>query len=239
MTQRSGTVAVVVAGGSGDRLGRPGGKQLATVAGWPVLSWALRAVAAVPEIESLVVVCPEERRDEYHREAVEPIGLPYPVTYAPSGATRQQSVYSGLRAAGDEFEFVVVHDGARPLVTPEVFSRCLAILEARPEAAGAVVGHPSFDTLKVVDGDCVVETPDRARYWAVQTPQVFRCPALVAAHEAANADGFEGTDDASLVERLGQTVLVVPGPRDNVKVTVTEDLAYVTAVLGRRRGGES
>lgn len=238
MTEGPRTVALVVAGGSGDRLGRPGGKQLATVAGWPILSWSLRAVAAVPEIASIVLVCPEERRVEYEREAVEPMGLPHSITYAPAGQTRQRSVYSGLQRAGDEFEFVVVHDGARPLVTPEVFSRCLAALEARSEVAGAVVGHPSFDTLKIVDGDRVIETPDRARFWAVQTPQVFRRSVLIGAHEAALAEGYEGTDDASLVEHFGQSVIVVPGPRDNVKVTVVEDLAYVTAVLGRRRGGE-
>lgn len=238
MTDSPATAAIVVAGGSGERLGRVGGKQLVAVAGWPVLSWSLRAVAAAPEVSFIVVVCPEERTEEYDAEAVRPIGISHPVAFAASGATRQASVRAGLERISEDFEYVIVHDGARPLVTPEVFSRCLATLELRTEAAGAIVGHPSFDTLKIVDGDRIESTPERARYWAVQTPQVFRRRSLVAAHAAALESGFEGTDDASLVERLGETVLVVPGPRDNVKVTVAEDLAYVNAVLGKRRAGE-
>lgn len=230
--------AIIVAGGSGERLGRPGGKQLVPIAGWPVLSWSLRAVSATPEVTSIVVVCPEGRTEEYDVEAVRPIGMVQPVTFAASGATRQASVRAGLQSI-EGGDLVIVHDGARPLVTPETFSSCLAALEARPEAGGAVIGHPAVDTLKVVDGDKILETPDRAQYWAVQTPQVFRRSVLERAHAAAMEEGFEGTDDSSLVERIGELVLVVPGPRDNIKITVAEDFAYATAVLGRRRGGES
>lgn len=229
--------AIVVAGGSGERLGRTGGKQLVPIAGWPVLSWSLRAVSATPQVTSIVVVCPEDRTEEYDAEAVRPVGIVQPVTFAASGATRQASVRAGLRCIGDGGDLVVVHDGARPLVTPETFSACIAALEARPEATGAVIGHPTFDTLKIVEGDVVLQTPDRAHYWAVQTPQVFRREVLERAHVAADDEAFEGTDDASLVERIGELVLVVPGPRDNIKVTVAEDLAYATAVLGRRREG--
>ena len=104
---------------------------------------------------------------------------------------------------------------------------------------GAVVGHPSYDTLKLVEGDTVIETVDRERYWAVQTPQAFRRSALEEAHRAAVEDGFLGTDDASLVERAGGRVVVVQGTRDNLKVTVPEDLAFVQAVLNHRREGLS
>lgn len=239
MSDAGATAAIIVAGGTGERFGRVGGKQLQRIAGWPVLSWSIRAMDAVPDISVIVVVCPEDRRDEYLSEAIEPLGLVRSVVLVPAGATRQESVANGLRAVGKLTDYVVVHDGARPLVTPELVSQCMAVLRERPEASGVVAGHPSFDTLKIVAGDTVIETPARERYWVVQTPQVFRREALVAAHEAAQSEGFFGTDDASLVERSGGTVLVVRGPRDNVKVTVAEDLAYVSAVLGRRREGLS
>ncbi len=229
--------AIVVAGGSGERYGREGGKQLATVAGWPVLSWALRAMDAVPDVKLLIVVCPEERQSEYLAEAIEPLALSTPVVLAPSGSTRQQSVMSGLQQLPPEVEVVLVHDGARPLVTPDLARRTIVKL-LDSGASGAIVAHPSFDTLKVVEGGRVVETPDRALYWAVQTPQTFVRADLVAAHVRAASEGFTGTDDASLLEWDGRPVIVVEGPRDNIKVTVPEDLAFVQAALGRRREGE-
>ena len=107
-----------------------------------------------------------------------------------------------------------------------------------PDAAGVVVGYPAIDTLKVVTSDGVVEsTPERSRLWAVQTPQVFRAAAVRQAYESARADGFLGTDDASLVERDGGRVLAFEGPRDNIKVTVAEDLLFVEAALRFREGG--
>lgn len=229
--------AIVVAGGSGERFGRSGGKQLAPVAGWPVLSWALRALDAVPEIGRLVVVRPASRAEEYAREAIDPLGLATEVVFADSGETRQESVASGLTALRTEASIVVVHDGARPLITPDLVQRTIDLLLAG-EGVGVVVAHPSYDTLKVVDTDGqVVETPERSRYWQVQTPQVFDRRALEMAHAKAASEGFSGTDDASLVERAGGRVRVIEGPRDNIKVTVPEDLAYVQAVLGRRRDG--
>lgn len=229
--------AIVVAGGSGERFGRAGGKQLQPVAGWPVLSWSVRAIDATTDVAQLVIVCPQDQAEEYEKEAIAPLSLARRVSFAAAGATRQESVARGLALVSEEHEFVVVHDGARPLVSPELVTRCLDTLVERPEADGAVVGYPSVDTLKVVEGDVVVETPDRSRFWAVQTPQAFRSRALRRAHASAAAAGYLGTDDASLVERSGGRVVVVEGPRDNIKVTVSEDLAYVSAVLGKRRDG--
>ncbi|HSK48333.1 MAG TPA: 2-C-methyl-D-erythritol 4-phosphate cytidylyltransferase [Coriobacteriia bacterium] len=238
MTTHSATAAVVVAGGSGERFERPEGKQLAPVAGWPVLCWSLRALDAAWQIGLIVVVCPADRREEYEAEAVTPLGLATPVAFAVAGSTRQESVLSGLAAVPREMTVVVVHDGARPLVTPDLITGTIEALE-RSGADGAIAGHPSYDTLKLVESGVVVETADRERYWAVQTPQAFKRSALENAHQAAVADGFVGTDDASLVERAGGRVVVVQGPRDNLKVTVPEDLAYVQAVLNHRREGLS
>lgn len=229
--------AIVVAGGTGERFGRAGGKQLASVAGRPALSWSLLALQESGQVGLVIVVCPPERVDEYRREAVEPLsGLTMPVVLAQGGATRRMSVSAGLTAIPEGIETVIVHDGARPLATPKLFSDAVAALEGSG-VEGVVVGHPSVDTLKVVDGVAIVDTPDRSRFWAVQTPQVFRASTLIEAHSRAAADGFEGTDDAALVERIGGEVHVVEGPRDNLKLTVAEDLLFAEAVLLRRSEG--
>jgi 2-C-methyl-D-erythritol 4-phosphate cytidylyltransferase len=136
-------------------------------------------------------------------------------------------------------EIVLVHDGARPLVTPQMVAATIAAIDADPAAAGAVIGQPAVDTLKLALGDHVESTPDRSRYWAVQTPQTFRAAAMRAAFALAEADGFLGTDDAAVVEHAGEKVLLVEGSRDNIKVTVAEDIALVEATLAFRASEES
>ncbi len=234
MTSRSETAAIVVAGGVGERFGRPGGKQLAEVCGLPVLAWALRALDASARFGLIVLVCPGARGHEYTAAAVEPAALSTPVVLAPSGPTRQQSVLSGLSTLSPEITTVAVHDGARPLLTPETICAALGQLESSG-ADGVVVAHPSFDTVKLVEDSRIAETPERSRFWLAQTPQVFRRSILESSYEEATAEGFLGTDDSSLVERAGGRVLVVEGPRENIKVTVDGDLDFVATVL-RRRG---
>lgn len=228
---------IIVAGGTGERLGRPGGKQLAPVHGKPVLSWALAAFDRVPAIDLVVIVCDPNRADEFAEQAVKPIDPVTAVRFAASGNTRQESVASGLETLPDDIDVVLVHDGARPLVTPELVSEALAAFRAS-RADGLFVGHPAIDTLKIVDGGVVVETPDRSRFWTVQTPQIFAPDVLRAAYSAAAASGWAGTDDASLVERNGGVVAAFLGPRDNIKVTVAEDLLFVEAALRYRESRE-
>ncbi len=230
--------AIVVAGGTGERLGLEGGKQLACVGGRPVLSWTVEALAASRRIDAIVVVCHPDRVDEYRTTAVEPLGIDVDVRYAPGGDTRQQSVANGLAVLGYDTDVVLVQDGARPLLTPDLVVRALDSLDADGSAAGVVVGHPAIDTLKVAAADgVIVSTPDRSRFWAVQTPQIFRAQALREAYASAEAEGFTGTDDSSLVERAGGRVVLVEGPRDNLKITVPEDLVLVEAALKFREGG--
>lgn len=232
--------AIIVAGGSGERLGRVGGKQLARVCGVPLLAHTLEAFDRCRAIDSIVVVVHPERVEEYRREAVEPVGSQKVIAVVAGGATRQASVAAGLDALPAAAQIVAVHDGARPLVTPEAIAHALEALEADEALAGVVVGHPSYDTLKIADEDAlVVGTVDRGLFWAAQTPQVFRAGVLRDAYARATADGVLATDDASLVERCGGTVRMVLGPRRNIKVTVPEDLAIVAALLEARTGEES
>ena len=229
------TAAVLLAGGSGERFGRAGGKQLAMAAGMPVASWALKALADAASIDLLVFVCPADRRDAYYSAVVAPLGLEKPVIFAASGSTRQASVASGMAQVPAGVGVVAVHDGARPLVLPSVVDEAVALLRTSG-ADGVVIGHPAYDTLKIVDGTTITETPDRTLYWIAQTPQVFRRTVVDDALAAAAVDGFVATDDSGLVEHYGGRVLVMEGPRDNVKVTVPGDLDYVGSLLAARKG---
>jgi 2-C-methyl-D-erythritol 4-phosphate cytidylyltransferase len=150
----------------------------------------------------------------------------------PGGADRQASVYAGLAAGPAETDVVLVHDGARPLVTPEIVRAAVRV--AATEGA-AVVAVAVTDTIKMADADGrVVETPPRGRLWAAQTPQAFRAGWLREAHARALADGFRGTDDSSLVERIGHRVWLVPGSPENLKITTTADLVRAEQILRGR-----
>ncbi|MBR0404237.1 MAG: 2-C-methyl-D-erythritol 4-phosphate cytidylyltransferase [Eggerthellaceae bacterium] len=225
------TAAIILAGGTGDRFGREGGKQLIEIAGRPVLTWSAESFDAVADVGLIVIVCPADRQEEYLKRAIDPFPFVTPVMVAPAGPTRQESAFSGLEYVPEEFEFVVLHDGARPLVTPDLIQHTIAIVKGNLDCDGAVVGHPAIDTLKVVENGVIVGTPDRNVFWNAQTPQVFRSGIYRRAHAAALSDGFVGTDDSSLIERLGGRVLVVQGPRDNLKLTVPEDYKLLEAAV--------
>lgn len=235
MGARPFVAAVVVAGGSGERFGAPAGKQLSLVAGRPLLSWSLEVLDR-SFVDAIVVVCPQGRADEYEAVAVTPLAPRTPITFADSGASRQASVRSGLAALPDAARIVVVHDGARPLVTVELIEQLVDALVATG-ASGVVAAHPSIDTLKIVEDERILETPERARFWQVQTPQVFLRETLERAHARAFDEGFLGTDDASLLERMGADVRVLEAPRSNIKVTLPEDVTFVEAVITNRREG--
>lgn len=228
------TCAIVVAGGSGERFGDPRGKQFVDLAGLPLMCWPLATLDRAPSVARIVVVCSPDRAAEVERDVLGRLALSTPVTLAPSGATRQESVRSGLDACPSDLELVAVHDAARPLVEAELVERVIAAVRSDPSLAGAILATRSVDTLKLVEGTTIVATPDRSLYWAAQTPQVFRRRVLLAAHKAAAYEEYQGTDDASLVERVGGRVRVVESTRDNLKVTVPEDLAIAEATLERR-----
>lgn len=140
----------------------------------------------------------------------------------------------GLAAMPGGFDLVAVHDAVRPLIEVDDIERACTTVRADASIAGAICAARSIDTLKLVEGDTVVATPNRSLYWAAQTPQVFRTRAIVSAYRAAAGEGYQGTDDSSLVEHCGGRVRVVETSRDNIKVTVPEDLAVVEAALERR-----
>lgn len=225
------TAAIILAGGTGERFGKEGGKQLVEIAGKPILTWSAEAFDGVGDVGLIVVVCPEDRHEEYLKRAVDPFPFVTPVVMAPSGPSRQESAFAGLEYVPDFYEYVVLHDGARPLISPELIEHTIATLKGNIGCDGAVVAHPAVDTLKVVENGVIVGTPDRRVFWNAQTPQVFRAGIYRRAHASALSDGFMGTDDSSLIERLGGRVLVVEGKRDNIKLTVPEDYLMLAAAV--------
>ncbi len=231
VSKKAKTAAIVLAGGTGERFGHDGGKQIIEIAGRPTLAWSIMAFDATEDVGIIVVVCPESRMQEYWALAIDPHNFVTPIVMAPSGASRQESAFSGLEYVPDGYEFVALHDGARPLISPDLIMHAINTLKGTIDADGAIVATPAVDTLKLVENGVIRGTPDRRVFWNAQTPQVFRTGVYRRAHASALSEGFMGTDDASLVERMDGKVLVVEGKRDNIKLTVPEDYRMLSAIV--------
>lgn len=218
--------AVIVAAGSSSRM-RGTDKLWADLFGRPLLARAIQAFEDCSEIERIVVVTSEGYGSRV-REMVSASGFTKVVAVCSGGATRQESVFEGLKSLG-ECGLVVVHDGARPLVTPGLVDSGLDLARKRGAALCAV---PAKNTIKVVDEGRVVSTPPRETLWEAQTPQVFRYGELLGAHARMAGTGLPYTDDAALMEAAGHAVWVYEGSYRNVKVTTPEDLSVVRALYG-------
>lgn len=216
--------AIVLAGGSGSRMGADRNKVLLTLRNEPVITRAVKAFSGL--VEGIILVSREEDIPDM-QAAMAASGLT--VTIVPGGSTRQESVWNGLCALPAACTHVLVHDGARCLVDRDTILRCM---DSVLESGSGVAAIPAVDTIKEVDAESiVVTTPDRAHLRAVQTPQGFRTELLRSAHLAAQRDGFLGTDDASLLEHLGIPVKLTLGDRRNIKITTPEDMMIAAAFL--------
>ena len=221
---------VLVAGGHGRRVGGPVAKQFLPLAGVPVLVRTARRFVDLPGLTRFVVVA---AREEFERceTLLVPLGLP--LTFAPAGSERQQSVASGLAATEDSCAIIVVHDAVRPFVRSAEIVACIA---AARECGAALLATEVADTVKRATGGRVHETVSRADLWLAQTPQAFRAGVLREAHAAVATRGVVATDDAALVERLGRPVAIVPGRARNRKLTSRDDFAWAEAVLLAEEG---
>ena len=221
--------AVLLAGGSGSRMGAPVNKVLLPVAGIPCI--ARSAAALSPFVDRIVLVCRPQDREDLER-ALARVNLSAPVLFAPGGATRQQSVQNGLKAlAACESENVpvLIHDGARCLVDAETVRRVLDSVRSCGSGAAAL---PVTDTLRRADSSGRAgDTVPRDGLYAMQTPQGFRLYDLLSALEKAQQDGFEGTDDVQVMQHAGRPVRLTPGHRNNLKLTHREDLRMAEQLL--------
>lgn len=213
-------VALLVAAGRGERLGAPGPKAFVMLAGRPLYEWSLEALYASASVAGVVIAVPADV-----------VGVAGSVV---GGDSRSESVRNALAAAPAGEDVVLVHDAARPLVTPELIEACVAGLDGFDAVVAAA---PVTDTIKHSSGaDLVVDrTLDRAALWAVQTPQVFRRAWLERALAQPADTLAAATDDAGLVEALGGRVGIVPAPRENLKVTTPLDLRVAELLLGQPR----
>jgi 2-C-methyl-D-erythritol 4-phosphate cytidylyltransferase len=232
-------VALIVAAGLGERLGASRPKALVELAGRPLWEWSLDTLREASGVGRIVIATPPvQGRESGGAEPSIDLSCSADVLAVTGGATRSQSVGLALAAAGSGpgAQTVLVHDAARPLLSVELVQATLAAVEAEGVDA-AIAATPVTDTIKQADGEGVVtRTLDRAGLWAVQTPQVFRREALERALDVPEEVLAQATDDAWLVERAGGRVVLVPAPKDNLKVTTALDLELAELLLARRQG---
>lgn len=225
------TVAIIPAGGSGRRMGSGIPKQYLLLGGIPVLVHTLRVFQSSPVVDEIFLVVPEGDIPEVRNAIVGRYNLFKVSLIVAGGSERQDSVRNALAHLREEHGIVLVHDGVRSFVSGELIQRVVAAAE---EDGAVAVGVRVKDSVKEVNSaGWVIKTATREGLWLTQTPQAFRKPLILAAYERAAADGFCGTDDASLVERMGVPVRMIPGDYDNIKVTTPEDLTLGEAIIRR------
>ena len=225
------SIALIPAAGMGKRMGASINKQYLRLAGVPIVARTISVFEASPLIDAIYLVIPADEIPYCQEHVVAAFGFHKVVAIIPGGPERQNSVMNGLQAmrpdVADE-DVIVIHDGVRPFISEGLISE--AIGTAR-NCAGALVAVPSKDTIKTVCNGIVIETPLRETLWQAQTPQVFRYGIILDAHTSAQQNGYLGTDDASLVERVGGEVHIIRGDYRNIKITTPEDLVLAEAFL--------
>ncbi|MBR6400835.1 MAG: 2-C-methyl-D-erythritol 4-phosphate cytidylyltransferase [Firmicutes bacterium] len=218
--------AMIVAAGSGKRMGADRPKQFLELNGRTILSYTIEAFENSPDIDGIVIVTNAENTDYVKNDIAAPFKKVKAVVAG--GSERQYSVYNGLCALKD-CDVVLIHDGVRPFIG----AGCIADITENVRRFGCcVLGVPVKDTIKICDGDGFIEsTPDRSLLWQAQTPQAFKYDIIMRAHQKAREDGFLGTDDAMLTERLGYRTKMVRGSYENIKITTPEDMDIGLKIL--------
>ena len=220
--------AIIAAGGKGVRAGTPVNKQFVEIGGKPILAHTLRAFEKCDVVEEVVVVAPGDWLFFVAEEIVDRHGFRKVRRVVEGGAERQDSVYEGLKALDEDVEVVLIHDAARPFVTEREIRQ---VAEAARESGAAICAVRPRDTVKRGSEKVVESTLPRGELWLVQTPQGFRRELILRAYERARKESFLGTDDAGLVERLGEEVVVVEGSYRNFKITTPEDLELARLLI--------
>ncbi|WP_342603728.1 2-C-methyl-D-erythritol 4-phosphate cytidylyltransferase [Peribacillus sp. FSL E2-0159] len=221
---------VIPAAGQGKRMKAGKNKLFIELSGIPIIVYTLRVFEEDPDCRGIILsINPAEKA--YFSQLIAAYGLKKVKKLVMGGKERQQSVHNGLQHAGEEI--ILVHDGARPFINLGQISE---LTTAASLHGGAVIAVPVKDTIKKAANKKVVETVERSSLWAVQTPQAFRVSILKRAYEQAEAEAFLGTDDASLLERINEQVVIIEGNYDNIKITTQEDLYFAEAILHKQHG---
>lgn len=221
--------AIIPAGGQGTRMGGTVPKQFQALRGKPILHYTLRALQESELIDSLVLVVPEKELKNARADWLE--RPPVVKQVVVGGEKRQDSVFNGYQALPTDTDIVLVHDGVRPFLSREMVQETI---HTAGKFGAAITAIPVHDTLKQVDDSGLVQrTVEREGLWRVQTPQAFRYDLLGEAFRNAQADSFYGTDEAALIEHLGQEVRVVDGSEWNLKITRQEDLVLGESIVAK------
>lgn len=223
-------IALIPAAGMGKRMDAGINKQYLLLDGIPIVARTISVFENSPLVDDIYIITPELEIPFCRKIVVQASGFTKIRAIVQGGTERQHSVMNGLRGIVDpaDDDLVLIHDGVRPFVTPEMISNAV---ETAKLYDGALVAAPVKDTIKVVENSIIRETPVRDTLWQAQTPQAFRYRTIRDAHENAAAEGFLGTDDSSLVERNGGEVHIVMGNYRNIKITTPEDLVLAEAFL--------
>ncbi len=210
----------------------PTAKQFLLLGGKPVLAQTIAVFEACPAVDEIFVIAPQDEMAKVQTDIVEKYHYKKVLKVVQGGRRRQQSVWNGLRAIKSDCSWVVVHDGVRPLINPQLIEA--GMLEARQTGA-AIVAVPARDTVKRLAPGGKLQTLPREEIWLAQTPQIFEFSLLCQAHQKAIQDKFTGTDDASLVERLGHPVSLISGDYRNIKITTPEDLTIAETLIKKEK----
>lgn len=220
---------IVLGAGAGTRMGHEGNKIFMPLGPRSIIQWTLHHIDQVKSINEIILVV-AEGEESIMTEHLENMNMPTPMHIVVGGKERQDSVYRGLQAVQKDCEIVLVHDGARPIAKPSLFEE--VINGARIHGA-VTVGVPSTDTIKRVDTEGrVLETLQRSELMNIQTPQGFHKNLFIKAHEVAQQEHYQGTDDVSLVEYIGESVTILPGEYTNIKMTTPNDIMVGKRYLG-------
>ena len=226
------TVAIIPAGGSGKRLSADIAKQYLSLKSLPVLVHTLNVFQTSGMIDAIILVAPRDDLAFVREQIVEKYGLTKVSVIVAGGKERQDSVHHGLEAVTKPCDVVIIHDGVRPFVTQEMI---VQIVKAASDGGAASIGVPVKDTIKEITGENIVAaTLPRRNLWQTQTPQAFQYELLCRAYAVAEKDHYYGTDDASLVERMGGRVHMIAGSYENIKITTPEDLIVAEALMEER-----
>jgi len=220
--------AVIVAAGSSKRMNNGVDKLSVRIQGRTLLAWTISRFEAVSSVDEIILVVRAESLEYVRDELIVKEGFKKVKSVVPGGDQRQNSTENGLNAISEDAQIVLVHDGARPLVRPEEID---SVIQSTKENGAALLAVRCKDTVKEVMNNTVIKTLPRDTLWLAQTPQGFRKDIIMNALDSAKDEGYLGTDEASLVERLGVNVSIVEGRTNNIKVTFPEDVERIQTYL--------
>lgn len=220
---------IIPAAGSGTRLGSPLPKPFIEIAGKTILERTISKFLAVQEVCEIIVATSKDSIERVNYIFKNCFARCVDLKVVEGGAERQYSINNALKEVGKEIDTVAVHDAVRPFISADIIKEAISRLDSFD---GAVVGVPAKDTIKQVgDSHEIKQTPDRTKLWQAQTPQIFRKEILLEAYKDAIKHDYFGTDDSSLVERVGGNIVMVEGGRENLKITFPIDLKIAEMIL--------